>query len=137
MKVKTFLYIGGLLFLGLLLGGCKVERLKKQEGEDIPFTVVEKEEIPEELMEQIKMQKEAPFRLTFGDGEWMYIARGYGKQKTAGCSVQVIAVRENEEGIYVETTLLGPENELEWETTSIPYVVIKMENRDALVFIDE
>ena len=58
--------------------------------EDIEFTVLSEDEIPEELMGQIEEKKQEEFKLTYSDNSNLYIARGYGKQESSGYSITCI-----------------------------------------------
>ena len=82
----------------------------------------------------IKEKKEEPFKFTFTDGENLYICIGYGKQDRGGYSITVDALYLTEDAIYVETTLLGPDDgEKSQKIASYPYIVIKTESLDQTV----
>ena len=49
-------------------------------------------------------------RMTFEDGDDLYLIRGYGEQKTGGYSIAVDACTEDEEKLYLTTRLIGPED---------------------------
>lgn len=123
--------IAVLATLILLVTGCSAEQLSTEKLQDIDFTVVDEDDIPEELMEMIDEKEEKPFKLTYTDGGMLYIAVGYGSQPTTGYSIQVTELYESKNAIYIHTNLIGPakdEKILEWAT--IPYIVVKMENID-------
>ena len=70
-------------------------------------------------------------KLFYADGGYLYAARGYGEQKTSGYSVRVTECFEGEEGVYIETSLLGPDKGEEIrKSAACPYVVVKMEYID-------
>ena len=111
-----------------LLCGCSVKTDDEEKIRDIDFTVVDKQEIPEELEEFIKEQGEEAFEITFGDEGYLYIVKGYGRQESTGYSIEVEECYETSKLIHVKTSLLGPpkgEDILEKET--FPYIVIKIE----------
>ena len=67
----------------------------------------------------------------------LYIAEGYGPQPTSGYSVEVEAVYETRDAVYIHTNLLGPEKGEETkEVTTYPYVVIQMEYIEKDVLFD-
>ena len=82
---------------------------KNSEQHELEIKVVTEEAIPEELMSLIEKNKKNPFRLTFADQGKLYLAEGYGEQKTTGYSVEVDRLCETQETVYIHTGLLGPE----------------------------
>lgn len=116
------------LTLCFMLLGCSVKKLNTEKLKDIDFTVLEEENIPEELQEKIAEQKTQPFKLTYADNGALYIAEGYGEQETSGYSIEVKECYETENAVYVHTNLIGPAKEEKIvETKTYPYIVIKME----------
>lgn len=98
---------------------------------DVDFTVVEEEEVPEELKKKINEQKDDVFRLTYEDSGYLYLAVGYGSQPTGGYSVTVNELYETNNTIQMKTGLLGPSKTEEvTQNVTYPYVVIKMESID-------
>lgn len=119
------------VFAALLLGGCKISESDGTKVEDLDYTVVEKEKIPEELLSQIEEKQEADFKLTYENGDDLYIVRGYGEQETGGYSIAVNAVYLTTNSVCFQTTLLGPgEAEEKSKAPSYPYIVVKIENQD-------
>ena len=103
--------------------------VKKEERlQEIDFTVVDDDEIPEELKTIIDQKKTGEFKLTYADQDELYIVVGYGKQLTGGYSIQFPDVYLTKENIVVTSVLLGPEGE-EPANVSYPYAVIKIEYR--------
>lgn len=84
---------------------------KSSEQHELEIKIVTEEEIPEELMSLIEKNKKNPFRLTFADQGKLYLAEGYGEQKTTGYSVEVDRLCETQEAVHIHTGLLGPEKE--------------------------
>lgn len=108
-----------------------MEKRSTEKIRDLEFTVLREEEIPKELKREIERKKHAVMKETYTDGNWLYIAEGYGEKNKSGYSVEVDACYETANAIYIHTTLLGPsEEEKEVQTTVYPYVVIKMEYMD-------
>jgi hypothetical protein len=120
----------------LLFGGCALQ-LGKEKQQDLEFTVVGTEELPEALQEQIEQKKEEEFTMTYSDNEYLYIARGYGMQETGGYSIAVQDCYLGENAICVGTTLSGPAvGEAVEKSPSYPFIVLKLENRaESVVFL--
>lgn len=106
--------------------GCTSK--KEERLQEIDFTVVDDDEIPEELKTIIDQKKTGEFKLTYADQDELYIVVGYGKQLTGGYSIQFPDVYLTKENIVVTSVLLGPEGE-EPANISYPYAVIKIEYR--------
>lgn len=115
----------GLLLLTVALAGCGGSG-KEAKVKDLEFTVVGQNEIPKELMEIIGQKKQESFRLTFSSGSDLYIAAGYGEQKTGGYSITVPEFYLTENSIIIRTELQGPEKSEQAGTSpSYPFIVIK------------
>lgn len=120
-----------------LLAGCSVTKTDKDKIRDIEFTVVDVQDIPEELAAQIEEAKAEPFRLTYGDNGYLYIARGYGTKDTSGYSVEVPECYETSNAICMESNLIGPDKaEKVLKKPTYPYAVIKLEYSDKDVIFD-
>lgn len=118
----------------LLLTGCSVQKADKNKQKELDFTVVKEEDIPEELKKTIDEKKESEFKVTFTEGDYLFIAVGYGKQETSGYSIQINELYTTSNAIYIDTTLVGPnKEETVHETPTYPYVVIKTEYLDKKV----
>lgn len=120
-----------MLLMGLAAGCGSAEG----EKEPVDFTVLAEEEIPDTLKEMIEEQKEAPFQLSYQNGSAWYLAVGYGRQESGGYSIQVIGFYRTEDGLLLDTELLGPESEPtgNGRAASFPYLVILTEYRDEAV----
>lgn len=126
-----------LLACTFLLTACSVTKTDKDKIRDIDFTVVDTEAVPEELAAQIEEAKAEPFRLTYGDDGYLYIARGYGTKDTSGYSVEVPECYETSNAVCMKSSLLGPDKTEEVQNKpTYPYVVIKMEYSDKNVEFD-
>lgn len=120
----VFLCIG----IFIMLTGCSVQKLDREKMREIEFTVVEEEEIPEELKTVIREKENTPFKVTYADEAALYIAQGYGSQKTSGYSIEVKECYETKNAVYIHTNLIGPSKEEKIvEAETFPYIVIKME----------
>ena len=134
MKKARGLLISLILMMAILLTGCEMMSSEKVKLRDLDFTIQSEETIPTEVMKMIREKKEEPFKFTFTDGENLYICIGYGKQDRGGYSITVDALYLTEDAIYVETTLLGPDDgEKSQKIASYPYIVIKTESLDQTV----
>jgi len=97
------------------------------EGENLEFTIVSEEKIPEELMTLIEERLTEPFQLTFHDGESLYIVIGYGEQSVGGYSIAVDRLDQTDTAICVDTTLIGPQDPSADAAPSYPYIVIRLD----------
>jgi hypothetical protein len=130
------LYFVLLLLSSIFLFGCSTEK-KPEKVADIEYTVVSDSELPKELMELIEEKKEGEFRLTYADGEDLYLVVGYGKKDTSGYSVLVEDFYETEDSLYINTELLGPlEDEKTSSDSSYPWVVVKTSYTDKMIVFD-
>ena len=127
---KTFA-LAFCLLLSLETGGCVRQEKKSSEQHELEIKIVTEEEIPEELMSLIEKNKKNPFRLTFADQGRLYLAEGYGEQKTTGYSVEVDRLCETQEAVHIHTGLLGPEKgEEKKEIATYPDVVVELEETE-------
>ena len=125
-----------LVFL-LTLCGCGTSGGGMGGRADVEFTVVPTEEVPQELSEILEKNKAREIRMTYHDGEELYLIRGYGEQKTGGYRISVVECSEDEENLYFLTQLIGPEDpEGLSEDPSYPYLVAKTARTDKNVEID-
>ncbi|MDO4292441.1 MAG: protease complex subunit PrcB family protein [Eubacteriales bacterium] len=133
---RTIRILAAIGLLGLLLAGCG----KGQAGEermDLEFTVVDEARLPEELFSMIEKKKAEPFKLTYGDGGYLYLCMGYGEQPTGGYSITVNELYATRNAIYLDTGLIGPKEAPEkGENPSYPYIVIKTPFVDKTVVFD-
>lgn len=121
----------------LVQGGCSMLSEERVKLEDLGFTVVSEEKIPNELMSIIDEKKGDPFKLTYSDKEYLYIVIGYGQQATGGYSIAVNELYLTDSAVYVNTSLLGPENTDTGERTpSHPYIVLKLDYREEPVIFE-
>ena len=111
--------------------GCQSGDSGEQKGEDLEFTVSGEADVPAALKELIDKKREKPFKLTYADGQEMYIVIGEGPQKGGGYSVAVKALYETDNSIVIRTELTGPESgEASGADNSYPVLIVKTEYRD-------
>lgn len=118
-----------LLFLSLafLLTGCEKNAAPEKKN-DLDFTVVSGTDVPADLQELIDKRLTEPFELTYSDGAYLYIVRGYGEQKSSGYNITVNDFYQSSDCLVFDTELFGPKkNEETVNTPTYPYIVIKAE----------
>lgn len=116
-----------ILMMVFAAGGCGMVRDHTEKLDDLEYTVLSPDEFPAQLVEVIEEKKAGAFRLTYTDEGYLYICVGYGEQETGGYSITVKELYETANGIYIDTTLMGPkEGEQISEAVSYPYIVIKL-----------
>lgn len=126
------------VFLILCMSGCSVTDLGGTKKQELDFTVLEKEDIPEELKTQIEEKKDEPMKLTYTDQGQMYLVRGYGKKESSGYSIEVKELYETENAVHIRTELKGPgEKEQVIEKHTWPYLVVKLDYQDRHVVFEE
>lgn len=135
MKKICLLVIASIM--AAMLSACGGETEKEEDRNNLEFTVVSEDRLPDELKEILDQKKESAFKLTYADEGYLYICVGYGKQESGGYSVTVNELYETDNAIYVNTNLLGPKAGSSPGTSpSYPYIVLKIEFRDKTVVFD-
>ncbi len=123
--------LAAVLFLWVVLANCLAGCTRNDAPEklrDLEFTVVGDGEVPEELKNIIGEKQAAPFKLTYSDGQGLYIVQGYGEQETGGYSIAVRQLYLTEDSIVFDAELIGPEKGEDGGTEkSYPYIVVKTE----------
>ena len=133
---RTGILLAVFLMTGWLTA-CTTSVQQSESQDDMEFTVVSEDRLPEELKEIVEGKKESAFKLTYADEGYLYICTGYGKQDSGGYSITVDSLYETENAIYVNTNLLGPKaGSASGNSPSYPYIVIKVEFRDKTVVFD-
>ena len=123
--------------MAAMLSACGGETEKEEDRNNLEFTVVSEDRLPDELKEILDQKKESAFKLTYADEGYLYICVGYGKRESGGYSVTVNELYETDNAIYVNTNLLGPKAGSSPGTSpSYPYIVLKIEFRDKTVVFD-
>lgn len=125
--MKQYLFVA-IFITCFFFYGCS-QAGASQKVEDLEFTVVKEEDIPEQLKTLIEEKKAAPFQLSYSDREQLYIVVGYGEQATGGYSIEVPELYLTKENIVIDTNLLGPEGK-PVGVKSYPYVVVMTEYRE-------
>lgn len=128
-KTAALLGVLGLLLLGsIAFAGCGAGEKTQEKVKDLEFTVAGENGLPPALAELITKKREKPFKLTYADGQEMYIVIGEGPQKGGGYSVAVKELYLTENSIVIRTELTGPEKgEASGEEPSYPVLIVKTE----------
>lgn len=117
--------------------GCEKEEESKERGKDWDYTVVAVRDCPEDFLKELEEKKVNAFQMTYMDGEYLYIAIGYGEQATGGFSIAVRGLYESGERLCFETELMGPgKDEVVKEKPSYPFVIVKTEKTEKEVAFD-
>lgn len=133
---KSFLTLAALLS-SLLLAACAADAPTEENAQNLEFTVISEDRLPEELLEIVESKKENAFKLTYADEGYLYICTGYGKQESGGYSITVNSLYETDNAVYVNTNLLGPKaGSAPGNSPSYPYIILKIEFRDKTVVFD-
>ena len=121
----------------VFLSACSYEKESDEKVSDLEFTVLKQEEIPEELAEVIEQKKIEPFHVTYED-DALYIAVGYGEQRSGGYSIEAGELYLTKSAICFRTKLIGPgKDELVDDTISYPYLVVKTEKWEERVIFED
>lgn len=119
------------------MAGCSKKETDSNKMKDIDFTVVADINLPDELKDIINEKKTDSFQMTFTAGDSMYLAIGYGEQKTGGFSIKVDSLYMAKDGIHIVTNLLGPDKEEKVsKKASYPYIVVKIKTIEAEVIYE-
>ncbi|MEG1596073.1 MAG: protease complex subunit PrcB family protein [Lachnospiraceae bacterium] len=134
MGKRAILMIFLMILLTLGMCGCGKKEPEVKKLRDLNFTVVDQGKLPKELEKAIGKKKKREFKLTYTTDEFLYIAVGYGVQKSGGYSIKVNDLYVTENAIYFDTELLGPaQGETVEDVETFPYIVVKLELMDKSV----
>lgn len=124
--IKPIFLIFFLISLLYFTIGCEKKEEKKTSSVD--FTIVTESDMPKDLKKLIKERRKNPFELSYSDGSYLYIIKGYGRQETSDYSIIVNDFYLSGDNLVFDTDLTGPGKDS--NTTgkaSYPYIVIKTE----------
>lgn len=131
---KFFCFVLTLMMVLGLVGcdmGIKIGDANQGAGDkvrDLEYTILSEERMPKELVSLLEERQEEPFEMTYSDKEYLYICIGYGRQEYSGHSIVVNGLFLGENGILVDTSLIGPEAGKEKiNTVQFPIIVLKTE----------
>ena len=116
-----------LLISPISITGCARGESQKKTA-DIDFTIVSEGDLPKDLKKLIKKRRKNPFELSYSDGSYLYVIKGYGKQNTSDYSIVVNGFYLSEDNLIFDTDLFGPKEDADVSNSpSYPYIVIKTE----------
>lgn len=124
------------LLTALVLWGCG-EQEPEGKVRDLEFTVLKEDAVPRALSDVILENKQEEMKLSYQNEGYLYIARGFGEQKTGGYSISVKYCYLGEDGVHVKFELQGPSGAEDIpQEASYPYIVIKTEGIDETILFD-
>ncbi|MCI7097399.1 MAG: protease complex subunit PrcB family protein [Lachnospiraceae bacterium] len=135
---KALILLVIVIACGFVFWACSSDSRPEKTG-DISYTVVPENEVPEELLKLIDERRETEFRLSFSEGENLYLVVGYGRQETGGYSIQIKDLYLAGDVIYLDTELLGPLPEETADTkdsTAAPWLAVKMQQMDKTIYFE-
>lgn len=132
MQRKKGIVVVLILCILTLATACeKKEETTAERGKDWDYTVVAVRDCPDDFLNALEEKKVNPFQMTYMDGEYLYIALGFGEQATGGFSIAVRGLYEMGDKLCFEAELLGPgKDEVVKERASYPYIIIKTEKTE-------
>lgn len=132
--VKRVMLAAVVLLLLMMVISCGEKQKPKRTYEsmkDAVYEIVSGSDVPHKVNEKIFKERDKGFGFSYRDNEGMYIAFGFGRQNTGGFSIQLAAVKENEDEILIEAKLIAPAPEEVVSTSpSYPYMILKMDNTE-------
>ena len=132
--IKNIVIAAAVCMCFVLCTSCGIENVDTEKLRDLDYTVVEEEDIPEEVFEKILEEYESFSRSAYICSDDLYIVVCYGAQPTEGYTIEINQLYESSNAIIVETTLKGPSGQEKVEQViSYPYVVMKLEKNDKTV----
>lgn len=135
--MRTVVLLCMLVLGAWLLSGCSIQKQQPEKLKDLEYTILTEQEIPEEFHQMLEEKKENPMMLTYLDQDALYLGVGYGVQPTAGYSIVVESLYLSPDGIYLDTTLIGPgADEMVAQVETYPYLVLRMERREESVIFE-
>ena len=133
---KRGMFLVATLMCALWIQGC--EPFEKEEKlRDVDYTVICPEDVPQELADEITNVKEKEFQLSYDDGEYLYVARGYGSRNTSGYNISVKDMYITEHTVVLDAEITGPrEGEDVVDKKTTPYIVVKTEPMDKQIVFE-
>ena len=117
--------------LVMVFTGCSGKSAKNEGRTDMDFTVVPREDMPDEE------KQSGEFTMSYGMDGYLYIMRGYGTMPTGGYSIRVDSLAETSDEIFFHTTLVGPQaSEPVNKMKTCPYIVVKIEYTDKKIVFE-
>ena len=83
--------------------------------------------VGKEQKKEIDKKKINKFQITYEEGEFFYLASGYGERPSFGYNIKVNDLYSKGDVLYLDTTLTGPEEgAVVKKAPSYPFIVIKL-----------
>ena len=83
------------LICGVILNTACGREYDREKQNDIEYTIVSEEEMPQEIRQLIQESEKESFRKTYADKDYLYIIVGYGAQPTSSYSIEVEELYES------------------------------------------
>ena len=126
MKKLVFIFA----MLVMVFTGCSGKSAKNEDRTDMDFTVVPREDMPDEIKGIIEENQSGEFTMSYG-------MDGYGTMPTGGYSIRVDSLAETSDEIFFHTTLVGPQaSEPVNKMKTCPYIVVKIEYTDKKIVFE-
>ena len=120
------------------MAGCRIVDVSEGEIREVEYTVPGDDSLPEEVKKVLEAQEEEPFSLAYESGGFLYLMKGYGRQKSGGYSIRVERLYAAGQVIHVKTELVGPATiEEQKGDGSCPDFVLKLEARKGATVVFE
>lgn len=88
-------------------------------------------DVPEDFLRETEEKKINEFQMTYMDGEYLYIALGYGEQSTGRFNILIHGLYELGDKLCFETELTGAgKDETVKEKSSYHYIIVRTEKTD-------
>ncbi len=130
-QLRVLLVMAMGILASAILTACSVAEVNSGAGEkveDLEYTILDEDRIPEELMPLIEERYEEAFQMTYTDNEYLYVCIGYGKQENSGYTIVVNDFFLGENGVLVDTSLIGPAaGEERINEAQYAYIVLRTE----------
>ena len=81
-RIKVTISVAFIILSSVFITSCSSKEEYPKTG-DIDYTVVSGADIPHELKKLIKDRKKNSFELSYSDGSYLYIVKGYGRHDTS------------------------------------------------------
>lgn len=136
--MRKFIWLCVCALLAATITGCGISEEKEGTWKAVEYTMVKVGEIPDEVNELIANQGEKSYQMVYKSDGWLYVMRGYGRQKTGGYSIRILDVGISGETLHVKSELIGPQTKEEQKGDgSTPYFVMKLEDPGYPVIFEE
>ena len=135
LKIRKWIALFACVCL-LGITGCQ-SNFSAQNAGKADYTVLAPEEYPERIRQEIEKKKREVFQLAYTDQGYLYLAVGYGTQKTTCYSIAVSYVTHKQDDIYIKTVLKGPaKTDAPVKAETWPVIVLKLPDSGGTVYFE-